>query len=42
MKAKEKVEIDADSRLMLGREEDRKSISMSGTKTLEQTLSDGK
>lgn len=41
MKGKEKVIIDGDIRLQLGRAEDRKKISMNGTNTLEQTLSDG-
>ncbi|MCS6935286.1 MAG: 2Fe-2S iron-sulfur cluster-binding protein [Chitinophagales bacterium] len=42
MKGTEKVVIDADPRLFFGRPEDRKRISMNGTVTPEQTLSDGK
>ncbi|MBL7776787.1 MAG: (2Fe-2S)-binding protein [Chitinophagales bacterium] len=41
MKATEKVVLDGDIRLQIGRAEDRKKISMNGTNTLEQTLSDG-
>lgn len=41
MLAKEEVEIEADPRLMKGRNQDRKAISMNGTNTPEQTLSDG-
>ena len=36
------VEIDTDPRILNGRQEDRKAISMNGTKTPEQVLSDGK
>jgi NADH-quinone oxidoreductase subunit G len=42
MAAKSKVEIDTDPRILKGRQEDRKAISMNGTKTPEQILSDGK
>lgn len=41
MKAKEKVVLDGDIRLQIGRAEDRKKISMNGTNTPEQILSDG-
>lgn len=38
----EKVEIDADPRILFGRKEDRKAISMTGSYTEQQVLSDGK
>jgi NADH-quinone oxidoreductase subunit G len=37
----DKVEIDTDPRLLTGRQEDRKAISMAGVKSYEQPLSDG-
>ena len=42
MKDKKQVEIEGDRTLLFGRNEDRKAISMNGTKTKEQVLSDGK
>lgn len=42
MKQTEQVVIETDSRILKGREQDRKAISMNGTLTPEQKLSDGK
>jgi hypothetical protein len=41
MKQTGTVEIEGDPRLIYGRKEDRKAISMNNTKTPEQKLSDG-
>ncbi|MFN8309190.1 MAG: 2Fe-2S iron-sulfur cluster-binding protein [Chitinophagales bacterium] len=42
MKNKEQVVIEGDQTLLFGRKEDRKAISMNGTQTREQILSNGK
>lgn len=42
MKQTAKVEIDTEARILYGRQQDRKAISMNGTNTPEQILSNGK